>query len=300
VGPEGELIEAAASAAYDYQQWQRYYFAFAVPTDGLVTIGIRADSTVPGTSVMRRQKVDVAGLMLENISGIAASDLDSGGMPKPYIKTGETREALLPTCEDTTGKRFREMWSPRRCVSLCPTGLQPTCTGADAKTYCYRELSFSINARDIEAGNILNLSGFARGNFNYRIVDAGLNFVGTGTRDCSQSNTPSSCYGAGFIPYTIEHRGPYFVRNHAGQDYKAELFTGLIEHARGLAAERYLTNPLSLADQELISPYLRSELKGRPLDGTFVLRVWEDENVNFDAIEDVLLLLDYRYWTRFD
>ena len=44
---------------------------------------------------------------------------------------------------------------------------------------------------------------------------------------------------------------------------------------------------------------MRREFQGRPLDGTFVLRVWEEPGMNFDALEDVQLALEYRYWTRF-
>ncbi len=78
------------------------------------------------------------------------------------------------------------------------------------------------------------------------------------------------------------------------------MFDGNIEHARGLATERYLTNPLSNADDQLIKQYLRAEFQGRPLDGNFAVRVWEEPGVNFEAIKDVQLVVNYRYWTRFD
>src|SRR5690349_18403347 len=66
-----------------------------------------------------------------------------------------------------------------------------------------------------------------------------------GDRDCSNEPLPSTCNGAGYVTYTLEHQGPYFVRNHLGEDFEAKLFPGRIEHARGLGTERYLTNPLS-------------------------------------------------------
>ncbi len=88
--------------------------------------------------------------------------------------------------------------------------------------------------------------------------------------------------------------------NHRGEDYDAPLFTGRIEHGRGLVAERYLTNPLSSADRSLAEPYLHRELRGRPLDGTYVVRVWDEPGVRFDWIEDVQVLLNYIYWTRTD
>jgi hypothetical protein len=141
------------------------------------------------------------------------------------------------------------------------------------------------------------LSGFARGSYNYRIEEVGINFVGTGARNCTDSPTPSTCYGAGFVPYSIMQHGPYFIRNEKGLDYKFDLFPGRIEHARGLSAERYLTNPISSADQQLISQYMRQELRGRPLDGNFIVRVWDEPGVSFGNIEDVQLVLKYRYWT---
>jgi hypothetical protein len=127
-----------------------------------------------------------------------------------------------------------------------------------------------------------------------------LNFVGTGLHDCASSDLPQTCFSAGFVPYTLIHDGPFYVRNHLGQDYLARLFEGSIEHARGLGTERYLTNPLGSADAMLIAPYFRKEFEGRPLDGTFTLRVWDQPGLDFRAIQDVQILLNYRYWTRFN
>jgi hypothetical protein len=75
------------------------------------------------------------------------------------------------------------------------------------------------------------------------------------------------------------------------------VFDGSIEHARGLALERYITNPISSTDRELLKDYMRAEFAGRPLDGNFTVRVWEEPGVDLEAIEDVQLVLNYRYWT---
>jgi hypothetical protein len=98
----------------------------------------------------------------------------------------------------------------------------------------------------------------------------------------------------------LKHVGPLFVRNHAGADFPVRLFTGNIEHARGLGLERYLTNPLSSTDSELFAPYIRQEFQGRPLDGNFILRVWDEEGVDIRSIADVQFYMRYRYWTRFE
>lgn len=278
--------------------WTRYFVVFEVEEAGDVEVAI-----VPDPSVVGSQQVDMAAFMLEDLSAeppLTYLPLATTPRPKPYMSTADTLEAMLPVCEDNDGSEFRHDHWRRRCMKLCRDGLRENCAVSSAENACYWETMVSIGQRDIDDGRILNLSGFARGNFNYRIASIGLNFVGTGTRDCEDSPTPSTCFSGGFIPYSIVHLGPYYVRNYGGEDYQAQLFTGRIEHARGLAAERYLTNPLGSADRELITPYLRSELNGRPLDGTFLIRVWEEEGVRFDGIEDVQLVLGYRYWTRFN
>jgi hypothetical protein len=185
-------------------------------------------------------------------------------------------------------------------MKLCSDGFADHCNNTNGKDYCYWEATFGLDQRAIQAGKVFNFSGFARGNFNYRIESVALNFVGTALHDCSQSAAPESCYAAGHLPYSLAHVGPFYVRNHNGDDVETKLFDGNIEHARGLASERYLTNPLSSGDQTLLEQYSRRELIGRPLDGNFVLRVWDEDGVDFNAIEDVQVVLGYRYWTKFD
>lgn len=217
-----------------------------------------------------------------------------------YQNTTHKITRLYDSCADTNGEIFRtERYWRRHCLKLCDNGLSATCDNQNATKHCYKEATFNINQRDLEAGKLFNYGGFAKGNFNYRLEDIGVNFVGTGLVDCKLGGD-QACYGKGNLQYSLKHMGPYIVRNHMGRDARIELFEGNIEHARGLAIERYLTNPIASADADLISQYFRTELRGRPLDGNFALRVWEDEGVDFDAIEDVQIVLKYRYWTRFD
>jgi hypothetical protein len=268
-------------------QWVRRYVIADITGSGVLVAGAARAPLEPG-------QMDLAGLMLERVAA------DDTGPPKDFANTGATLTRRMPVCEDTDGRVFRkERWN-RRCVKLCADGFSAQCSDAAAKTHCYYETSVSFNQRDINSGRVFSTSGFASGNYNYRIETIGLNVVGTGVRDCSDSTTPSTCHGAGYATYSLQHAGPYFVRNHTGADVEVQLFTGNIEHARAVAAERYVTNPLSETDRSLIEPFFRHEFQGRPLDGTFVIRVWEDPGMNFEKIQDVQLVLNYRYWTRFN
>ncbi|RLB47561.1 MAG: hypothetical protein DRJ42_25160 [Deltaproteobacteria bacterium] len=316
VGTEGPLPDAAVDVRNDADgtsliagavsapemaegAWQRRWAYFDL--DDGVEVRVSIVPKPPASGDIVPQQVDIAALMLEDVTGVVTdSVVDTDATPpKLFANTGATLTRPQPVCEDTTGDVFRSDWR-YRCQRLCGEGFGRGCEDRVGANYCYWESQFVLTQRDIERGGAIRNGGFARGNYNYRADTVALNFVGTALRDCSDSDYPSSCYAAGYVPYSIEHIGPYTVRNHRGEDYDAPLYTGRIEHARGLAAERYLTNPLSSADRSLVEPYLHRELRGRPLDGTYVIRVWDEPGVDFNAIEDVQVLLNYIYWTRTD
>lgn len=268
--------------------WRRASVEFTVAQPGDYEVGFGVTDTTRPTYA-----VTLAAAMLEEVL--------AGGQPTEaaaFRSTGASTTTIMKVCQDTNGDLFRLKNFRRECVHLCSTGFSSNCT--TGPEYCYRELSFGIAQPWIQNGKLFSYSGFARGNFNYRIESLALNFVGSGIRDCSNSTLPSTCYNAGFVPYSMEHNGPFFVRNGAGGDFRAYLFDGRIEHARGLALERYVTNPIGPTDRDLLADYMRKEFQGRPLDGNFVVQVWEEPGVNFDAVQDIQLILNYRYWTRFD
>jgi hypothetical protein len=270
--------------------WFRYVGSFTVPVAQEVRVMMIDNSTSPSV----RRTSFVAGMMLEALGDPGAPTTTAG----TWASTGATLEHPQPVCEDTFGEAFQPTWR-RNCIPYCADGFGRDCTPVRAQESCYWETEVRVSQRQLDRGEVLGRSGFAEGNFNYRINGLGLNFVGTELRDCSRSAFPSTCYSGGYIPYSIEHVGPYTVRNHMGDAYDAPLFTGNIEHARGLAAERYLTNPLSGADRGLIEPYMQRQFRGRPLAGTYRIRVWEVDGIDFEQLEDVQLVLDYGFWTRF-
>jgi hypothetical protein len=267
--------------------WTRRYMVFEVNAAGDYQVGFVPSGTGP---------IKVAAPMLESVSPVSVG---TGLEPRPFSDSDEEGMVTSLSCSDDDGSTFREKNWTRGCVFLCPDGYSNGC-GSGAVKRCYRETSFHISQRGLAKGVPFEQAGFAEGNFNYRMARVGLNFVGTGIQNCAESETPSACYGNGFVQYSLYHEGPYYVRNHFGDDFRAYLFTGRIERARGLALERYLTNPLASSDGSLIEQYSRGEFVGRPLDGGYVLRVWEDEGIDFNQIEDVQLMLNYGYWTRFD
>jgi hypothetical protein len=282
----GAFVNPADGSGVD---WKRSTKEFTIAADGDYEIGFGVPT---GTRPLATQPVTIGAPMLEAIVPGNSSALSA------FEATDGDGIATIPACEDSEGKLFRLKRWTRECVRLCNDGFSANCeTGPK---HCYREFNFGVSQGALQSGRIFNYSGFAKGNFNYRIDSLGVNFVGSNIRNCEDSALPSTCYNAGFVPYSLEHNGPFFVRNRAGDDVPALLFDGRIEHARGLALERYFTSPISGTDRELLADFMRSEFSGRPLDGNFTLRVWEDQGFDFSSLQDVQLVLNYRYWTAFD
>ncbi len=283
----GAEIQPVSGQSIELSGWYRHWAVYSIPEAGDYKVAFDSGNLgLPGS-------IGLAGAMLE-----VREDVDTFPEPSLYQERGLEATQIAPVCADLNGEVFRARWQ-YRCIPLCPNGLGQDCPDDYASPRCFWETTFPLSQARFESGAIGSTAGFAIGNFNYRTELVGVNFVGTELRSCD-ANSGLSCFGIGSIPYTFEHHGAFVVRNHRGEDFSASLFDGRIEHARGLATERYLTNPLSSADSELLSPYLRTEFRGRPLDGNYVLRVWNEQGVDFEEIEDIQLYLKYRYWTRFD
>ncbi|MEM9074141.1 MAG: methyl-accepting chemotaxis protein, partial [Myxococcota bacterium] len=217
--------------------------------------------------------------------------------PQPFFATDD--DLLWPAglCEDTEGGSFRNSWV-YACEALCPEGIGAGCEPTEDNQRCFYEKVFDLSLAGIEGRALLPSGGLAVGNYNYRHHRVGVNVVGTGVLDCANADFPSSCHGSAFLNVALRHEGPFTVRNHVGESYEAPLFPSEVEHAKALTAERYLTNPISSADEALLSRYWRGEFFGRPLDGTYRVRVYDTDALVWERVQDVQLVLDYRYWSR--
>jgi hypothetical protein len=281
---EPQLTDSYASHVHAGREWTRNVRGYHLTQKSTLRVDI-----VPGAGTATQYDwVEVGAIMLEKVA--PGSDYH----PADYQVSDSQANAAVP-CADTDGSVFRDEYWRHDCESVCvkQTGL---CADGERVQRCYWETSFPITVKDIEYGRVLRNSGFALGNYNYRIEDLALNVVGSGLRNCSASGN-LSCYATAYVPFSLSHLGPFSVRNHTGADSPVNIFDGKIEWAKALAAERYLTNPLSATDDSLLKQYLRQEFRGRPLDGNYVIRIWDDAEFDFEKVQDVQLLLRYRYWT---
>jgi hypothetical protein len=167
---------------------------------------------------------------------------------------------------------------------------------------CFYELvtPVAINTQSMTSNGVSIVGKMASGNFNFRHIDVALNLVGTGVVDCSGTGSPD-CYGSSFVQYTLTHDGSNVgVLGYDTQYRDFDFGIGVIDHAKALTAERYITTPIGSADQQLLNQpgIMKPEFRGRPIDGVYRLRIYDSPALRFDRLQDVQLVANYHYWSR--
>jgi hypothetical protein len=260
-----------ASADLTEAGWSpRHALTFTVTTPNVfwVAFGASAPNGGPGS-------VAIANVQLELATASKA--------PTAYVDTDASGQATLFSCA--------------RSSSEMRAAFVHTC---DPDGTCYYDLNTPIV---VDTGSMtangMSLAGkLASGNYNFRHISLALNVVGTGVIDCTNTGSPD-CFGSGFLQYQLrDDAGTAGVLGFDGQSRVFDFGTASIEHAKALTAERYLTTPLGMSDQALINQVQALQFRGRPLDGTYHLRIYDNPALRFDKIEDVQVILNYHYWSR--
>jgi hypothetical protein len=251
---------------------QRRVVEFVAYAQGTYHVAFSLDA--PGSAVA------IANVQLTDVAA-------SGDITEAYEATTGTRRIAKRDCGPGDPALFRTAFT-RRCEEV----------GG-----CYYELNkpIAIRASDL-SGTQGGLNGVAGGNYNYRHNGVAINLVGTGVMDC-QSTGQSGCYANGFVEYDLQHSAfNAGVEDYGGLNRCFSFGRGNIRHGKALAAERYLGVPLGSADAQLITgqEFMKPVFHGRPLTGTYTLRVHETPGFRWDRVEDLQLVLNYRYWARVD
>jgi hypothetical protein len=226
----------------------------------------------------------------EALGSVAIADVQlepstGSGIPSIYVQTGDTRTVTSFNCTPSD--------------SDMRAAFQHSC---DDGGTCWYDLTtpLVLDTQQLQNGNSPISGKLAPGNFNFRHVDLAVNLVGTGVHDCSNSPTPD-CYGSAYIQYTLTHDGTSAgILDWNGNSRDFDFGVASINSGKALAAERYITLPISSADQALLgqSGIQHIELRGRPLDGGYTLRIWDSPSLRWDHLQDVQIVLDYLYWSE--
>jgi hypothetical protein len=243
---------------------------FTVTTAGVYGIAFGASTFASPTN----GSVAIADVQLE---------ISPGGRPTDYVATTDTTMVSALNCPMSD--------------SNLRAGFTHNC---DNKGVCWYDLNVPLIIDTTALAGAPVGAKLAQGNYNYRHLSSAINLVGTNVHSCTNDPNPN-CYGSAFVQYDLQHDARQ--AGILGYDGNARIFDfgiASINHGKALAAERYLTTPLSSNDQALVSqPGIQHiEFGGRPLDGAYHLRIWDSPDLNWSALQDIQIILNYEYWSQ--
>jgi hypothetical protein len=218
--------------------------------------------------------------------------------PDAYQRNTSKVTVTRRVCPDSDGAVMRQDFE-YKCVCLgYENGICPEGSEGSPDKQCFWEYPFELLLSRIESGDLIPSNNIAIGNFNYRHEALAVNVVGTNVLDCTNPQATSNCYTNAFVPYTLQHMGWVEVKNHERKTMEFSMPIARIEHGKGLSAEVVLTNPVTGTHSALLSEYWKDGLRGRPIQGQYMLRIWDTGDVVWSRIEDIQIVWKYRYWTQ--
>jgi hypothetical protein len=232
---------------------------------------------------------------------LVADDYLGNAKDLAYQKTTDTRKTKPIGTNDPDGKKFREKFT-YRCIYECPDGdsFEPckTLHSALMPYRCFYETNLRLNPAGNQADAGVTPVNVAKGNFNYRHQRLGLNIVGNRIKNCEDSLTPDMCLDNGMLNYSLQHKGLVQIRNHYDDVVDFNMTSAWFRDAKALAIETRLGMPMSSADRDAMSTLMHGEFRGRPLMGDYVLRIYDEGDLDWDKMTDIQWFIEYDYWTR--
>jgi hypothetical protein len=275
--PNWDLIGSFIEKPHVYSAGQPWsvprVIAFTAKTAGTHYIAFSASAK----GVATRGSVAIANVQLEEA---ANADSTTG-----YEATDASRLVLTGDCTAGSPEMFRAAFEYQCNANTCFYDLRKP---------------FAVDLRSLIAGTSPLAGKIAQDNFNYRTLTVALNVVGTGVIDCSKNPTPS-CFGSPYVEYTFEHDAlDSLIIDYLGFPRAFNFGLAGIRYGKALAAERFVTLPMGSADQAFFSQpeFQKVEFRGRPLDGSYRLRVFDNPALDWTKVEDIQIVLNYRYWSR--
>ncbi|MCB9617839.1 MAG: hypothetical protein H6724_00140 [Sandaracinus sp.] len=284
-GPDVLVAEEYVDDGVAHPCWRRVRVVFELGSSGALSVGFTLRELPMGGAL---PSAEWAAPQLE---AVYVGEDPTTQMPQAFFPTDDDLAFRIGLCEDHTGGALRQHFT-YQCEPICP----PEFGDCDAGDYCYWESNFTVSPDSF----LTHENGFgnvaARG-YNHRMVSVALNLVGTNVRDCERSPRPSVCYASGYLPYSLRADGGRFW-NHFGDEIVPPYQPANVEFAKALSAERYITNPLSSADDTLLREYWRHSVHGYPLAAQYRLRIIDVPELDWNAVSDVQLVMRTRYWTH--
>jgi hypothetical protein len=260
--------------------WTDRERTFTISSSGNVRLAFRA--SVEGAQQLG--SVALANVQLEKLDGTSSSSV-------VYQRTQGALSVPASYCHPQSGERFRDLFTH----------------DCEADGRCYWELvtPFRVPVTLLSRADLPE-GAPNRTRYNHRLGQLALNVVGSGVRDCEGVADYGTCASAQSVDYTLEHDATgaelYGLESNAFRAGPYAFSFGKASlSGRAIAAERNFTY-LSTADRSIAfgGGVGKGDFDGRPIDGgtLYRLRIWDSPELRWDRVDDIQVLLTYRYWSK--
>jgi hypothetical protein len=275
-------------------------------------VGLTTGQTIPGAQYPN-QVLDYVGNLASFVQGFAVE--------RPFSAAVDNQIVLIPGPGAVLAIGSQNVPDPARSnwSVLCPAGT--VCASANAPAWCAVstavpvaqtcQLSSSVGGtpqyvvpqkaritffldpwgRPVAHDALVPLDNRA----NARWGRLAMNLTGNGIRDCSTSTNQTDCQANQYLYYDLQHLGPALAFGATRDWMELDLSTVEIQAGKaptGGTTLDVLQNGWGVPSVEATA---RTELIGRPLNGSYVLEITGGPNVSFDAVTGVQILYAQSY-----
>jgi hypothetical protein len=131
---------------------------------------------------------------------------------------------------------------------------------------------------------------------NTRWSRLAVNLVGNGIRDCSTARNPNDCQANQYLHYDLRHEGPSLAIGATRQWRLLDVPLAQIESGKAATLGEFLDVEQNAWGKPFVESIARTEMVGRPMNGTYVIELEGDASVTFDRIEALQILYGSTYW----
>jgi hypothetical protein len=122
-----------------------------------------------------------------------------------------------------------------------------------------------------------------------------VNLVGNGIKDCSLSSNPADCQANQYLLYDLQHAGPSLALGATRQWMDLDVPLATIQAGKAASVGEFLDVQQNSWGKSFVEADARTDLIGRPLNGSYTLELSGGGGVAFDNVETVQILLIQNY-----
>jgi hypothetical protein len=300
-GPEPFVAAPAA--------WADGVYEYDLSPPSAVGLTTNANSSAPANAIYANVVTDYVSNLSGFVQGFAVNrpsatvgtddDMFTLGGPDRFDTVTLTGQPVQVLSQGSLGWQFwcdnSSSWIINPAAGQLP-GVDTLMTACGGAPPSRARIQFTLDPWARPNGVVANPPFVDR--YNTRWVQLAVNLVGTGLLDCSLATDPSTCFSQSYVRMNLEQIGPAWVSDFDENWRFNGAADGRIEGGKALAAEQWLDPVANGFSKPYVAAVARSELRDRPVGGTYELELELGPEVVLSQLQSVQVLTETAYWVK--